>query len=795
MENKELALRLSQCESDVEVLSVLKEIGVWDDSRYWRTFGDMENNWSTIGNQQSEPEAALVEKIVNSIDAMLMKECLIRGISPESSDAPKSIAEAMETYFNIKGGKLQDISQTERTKLAQQIIFAASGDKPNENTGSPCITIVDSGEGQSPKRMPDTILSINKANKLKVPFVQGKFNVGGTGVISFCGENCFQLIICKRCPEISSEKDEFDETAGLWGFTITRRELPTEGSNRRTSMITYLVGLDNNVRSFNADDGIEVIPTSKNNSFRTMTHGMYCKMFDFKMPSRLCSNINMNLYYRLSVLLPNLAYPVLLDECREYKAHTMFRTLSGLNVRLSDHSGGKEVNNVEDKLSASFNIDGQKISVAVFVFKKTTEKGTEVDVSQFRADEGILLTYNGQTHGNFDRRFYRKSSVGLSYIADHILTIVDCSLISEATHEDLFMNSRDRMRIGNFKKKLENALEEFLKENETLKQIQNRRRAEAIADKLDDEKPLEEVLSSVFKVSSVLSKLFLFGERLQNPMNIGEMGSSDKYIGKYNPTFFTIAKKTKDNIFARDAQIGRKFKIKFKTDAVNDFFSREDYPGSYILQCGTTIYENHWLDLHNGTAILTIPLPDDAQQGDKYKFRCIIIDTNTDNEFINEFEISAVPQIESGGSGKGEQSPPGQKGNKTKSPKGITLPNVLEVKRDGWEEHQFTKESALKVVRAAADTEAFDFFINIENIHLQTEVKPFAKDELKMKIYKARYKYAMVLIGLSILSYRVGNEMEETPEELVRLYTEMVSPVILPMIEVMGSDMSDIIGD
>ena len=778
-----MALLLAQCESEKDVISILTEAGMWDDSNLWRPFGDIENNWSTIGNQQSEAEAALVEKIVNSIDAMLMKKCLVAGISPESCEAPKSIAEAMEQYFKIKGGKLQDITPSERTNLAKSIILAASGDKTY-----PCITIVDCGEGQTPDKMPDTILSISKSNKLKVPFVQGKFNMGGTGVLRFCGDHTLQLIISKRCPEIL----EYPSNSG-WGFTIIRRERPKSGDERRSSMFTYLVGSDKEVLSFVADEGIDVIPSSKGVR-EVMQYGMYCKMYDYRLSPGMASNINMRFYNRLSMLLPNLAYPVYLDECRSFRGHSKFRTLSGLNVRLSDQSTSADEGNIEENLSASFNIDGQKISIAVFVFKKKTKTGTDLDMSQFRADEGILLTQNGQTHGNYDRRFYRRNSVGLSYLADHILTIVDCSQIDEATREDLFMNSRDRMSAGTFGKKLESCLEEFFKENDTLKQIQARRREEAISNKLDDAKPLEDVLSSVFKTSSVLSKLFVLGEKLKNPTNLGETSISENFTGKYNPTYFTVNKKSSAGILKREAQIGRKFRITFKTDAVNDFFSREEYPGEYLLYCGEISCTNHGFNLHNGTAVLSVSLPEDAQEGTIYHYKCIITDTNIDRTFENEFEVVTTPFADtSGGGGKRELPPGPDTDKKTSAPKGLALPNVTEVTKATWDEYNFTKESALEVRRASADSTVFDFFINMENIHLQTEIKPLAKDEIKMKLFKARYKYAMVLIGLSILGYYSNKGDDDSSEENVRKFSEMVSPIILPMIDGLGSDLSDIL--
>lgn len=799
MDNKAFALSLAACESETDIISLLEKLSLWDNPLCWRAFGDNDNNWSTIGNQQSDADAALVEKIVNSVDALLMKECMVRGIAPDSDKAPKSIAAALEEYFGITGGKLQNLTESERTGLAQNnIILAATGQKGAD----PNIVIVDRGEGQSPNRMPDTILSINKSNKLKVPFVQGKFNMGGTGALCFCGYNNFQLIICRRCPDINSGNDD---SHNLWGFTIIRRERPSEKNGSRSSKFTYLTDEQGSILSFEANDGIEIIPTSKGKK-DVMEYGMFCKMFEYKMPSRLRTNINMNLYTRLSMLLPNLAYPVYLDECREgFDAHTMHRTLSGLNVRLSDQFSKGETSNIEDKVTVSFTIDGQKVDAAVYIFKKKNGKkkngdDKEVDMSQYRGVEGILLTQNGQTHGSYDKKFYNRSSVGLSYLSESLLTIVDCTGIDEATREELFMNSRDRTRSSVFATKLESFLEEYLKENELLKQIQQRRREEALSDKLDDEKPLEDVLSSVFKSSSVLSRLFVFGKKLQNPVNLGAAQEADDFEGKYNPTFFTIIRKKNhvDGIYTREAQLDRKFRIRFKTDACNDFFSREKYPGTYILTRDNETAEDHIVHLHNGIATLSVELPDTAKIGDAFKYRFVITDTNVDRDFENEFEIHIVGLQDTTGGHNGRRTPPnGENSEKdTFKPSGISLPKVEEIYKDRWDECGFTKESALVVKKYE---EAYDFFVNMDNIHLQTEIKPIVKNEGKMKLLKARYKYSMVLIGLGVLGYYDNHQSEESgetvdsPEEMIKKISDMLSPVLLPMIDVMGDDMSDIL--
>ena len=195
-EKRELCLSLLHAEAERDVEAILKKHGYWDDLRAWREIGDMESNFSTIGNQQSRPEAALAEKIINSVDARLINECLLASIDPVSSQAPSDIRTAVAKFFGQEG-HIGYWSQKKRKSEAGYITLAATGMKRN-----PCIIIADMGEGQTPLRIPDTFMSIAKSNKIKIPFVQGKLNMGGTGVLKFCGEKSFQLIITKRNPAV-----------------------------------------------------------------------------------------------------------------------------------------------------------------------------------------------------------------------------------------------------------------------------------------------------------------------------------------------------------------------------------------------------------------------------------------------------------------------------------------------------------------------------------------------------------------------------------------------------------------
>ena len=166
MDKQKLLLDLYNAPSSEAVYKIIKEYDL-DGPSNWKPYGDNQNNAGTSENQQSTPENALVEKLTNSVDAILMKECLRRHIDPTSNEAPQTISNALETFFGINNGQIKTMSTAKRNMLSNNIILAATGKQHGEEN----LIVVDRGEGQSPNSMPKTILSLSKSNKLKVPFV------------------------------------------------------------------------------------------------------------------------------------------------------------------------------------------------------------------------------------------------------------------------------------------------------------------------------------------------------------------------------------------------------------------------------------------------------------------------------------------------------------------------------------------------------------------------------------------------------------------------------------------------
>src|ERR1035438_1640543 len=112
---------------------------------HWCPLDDNESNFGIIENQQSSPIAALIEKITNSIDAILMRRCYEAGIDPKSPAAPKSMEEAIHKFFHPES-QTWYLSPT-RQKQAEEIQILADG--PRMNTS---LLIYHKDEGQNQER-------------------------------------------------------------------------------------------------------------------------------------------------------------------------------------------------------------------------------------------------------------------------------------------------------------------------------------------------------------------------------------------------------------------------------------------------------------------------------------------------------------------------------------------------------------------------------------------------------------------------------------------------------------------
>jgi len=773
-EVKKLTLALVQAETERAIVDILDKANLWSDNKVWKEVDESSGNWSTIGNQQSAPDTALVEKIINSVDAMLMKECLSRGIEPTSPKAPKSIAEAQKEYFGIYNGKLSSIDASVRSKLSENIFLVASGNKM-----SPSYSIIDKGEGQSPENFLGTFLSLNKGNKSKVQFVQGKFGMGGTGVFRFGSpKHNLQLIVSKRNQEIKNREGKRKD---LWGMTIIRRIPPT--GQMRSSIFTYLAP-GGEVLSF-ASQTLPLLPDANLRPYRKhIEHGTFIKIYDYQMSTgRLRSDATRHLHNRLSLLMPDIALPIKIADTRFKKSP--IKTLSGLSVRLDEDKR----ENLEDGFpgSGEMTVEGQKMDYSIYAFKAGKRE-------TYATEEGIIFTVNGQTHGALPRYFFERKSVSMSYLSDSILVIVNCSKIDRRMQEDLFMNSRDRLGGGPLQSKIERQMEDIIKNHQGLRALREKRRREDIENKLQDSKPLADVLENIIKKSPSLSSLFMQGVRIKNPFKLVGVTEQEKFKGRTFPSYFKLSKQyTKEK--PKICPINRRFRIQYETDAENDYFKRDKEPGEFILKIGGVPIKDYSLNLWDGFATLTIGIPQGAKIDDILCFQTEVADISRVEPFLSKFCVKIdKPQKKTNGGNGGRKKPSGDDtGKNREKPTYLDIPNTFEVRRNEWEKHKFDEKSALRVVDAGEEA-GYDFYINMDNIYLQMEIKENSK--IEPKLLEARFKYGMVLLGISLLDFdsKSKKDKKETLQEndstsiyeKIAMFSKAISPTLLPMIVSLG---------
>jgi hypothetical protein len=818
---KELCLGLMRADSEDDVIDLLKRAGYWDKLDVWRFYGDYENNYNTIGNQQSRPDAALVEKLVNSVDARLMNECLAQGMDPEDTSAPQGIQEAVAHFFDNAtarktslAGRIREWTDSKRTDVARGITLAATGAKPG--SGSPCFTIADAGEGQTPEQMPHTLLSLNRSNKLRIPFVQGKFNMGGTGVLKFCGKHNLQMIISRRNPDILQYDNRTHQDDAKWSFTIVRREDPY--GNRRSSVYTYLApyGADGKpnqggVLRF-ASTKMPIFPVQDEAYKRESEWGTLIKLYEYALPSGYRSNILMpdGLLSRVDLLLPDVALPMRFHECRGYggkKEASFETTLTGVRVRLEENKG----QNLEEGFPASapMRVGGEDLSVTIYAFKKDGSKA-------YRKNEGIVFVMNGQTQGHLTQDFFTRKKVGLSYLADSILVIADCTKLSGRAREDLFMNSRDRLSGGELRQQIEDSLEELLKQHQGLRELKERRRREEIESKLDAAKPLEDILEKLLKQSPTLSNLFLQGLRASTPFKTIQAQAQDQeFKGQRFPMFFKFKGKDYGHVLNRDCHINMRCRLAFETDAENEYFSRAIDPGEFRLAQaegeGESPVQNYVLNLQNGIATLSLPLPEDATPDQSLRYIATTNDCSRTEPFINTFQVTVREARQaSGRSGDRRKPPSKQEGEDRERPSGIQLPNIRLVNEEEWPNQTppFDKYTALRIINAGKggsgddetdSSDVYDFYINMDNLYLKAELKGTKSEP---ELVRAQFKYGMVLIGLALLQQDIEDQRKKSDNEeeaeddhgngasierKVEEFCRAVAPVVIPMINSLGS--------
>jgi len=565
VDNTTLFHLLYTAKTELEVDKIIERHPSFFTQNNWFPIGGNFSNYGIIENQQSSPIAALVEKVTNSMDAILMKKCLEAGIHPESDKAPKSMDEAVQRFFpNYKNWDIP----TARKQQAEDIQVIADG--PPRDTS---VIVYDNGEGQHPEDFENTFLSLVRGNKNKIMFVQGKYNMGGAGAIVFCGKHRYQLIASKK----------FDNS-GQFGFTLIRmhRFTKEEAEHNKNTWYEFLK-IDGKIPAFDLTGDLDL--KLFNRKFKT---GSIIKMYSYQFPSGY-SGFAQDLNQSFNEFLFQPVLPVYtIDKKERYPNNNVLELdLFGLKRRLEEDN--KYIDTFfSDQYEEPKTFGKMKVTCYVFKAKvgENDVKKTKENIRRnfFKNNMSVMFSLNGQAHGHYTSEFITRQ-LKFNLLKDYLLIHVDCTEMHYDFRKELFMASRDRLKQGEESNYLREYLGKKLRKSQ-LDEI-DKRRKDAIGFESED---TSELLKSFAKNLPKDTELF---KLLENTLKLEEK-KKDKTPQKENkqqkekeekpfnpqrfPSFFRLYPNGKD-AKSIPVPIGGEKTLKFETDVEDHYFDRTEEPG------------------------------------------------------------------------------------------------------------------------------------------------------------------------------------------------------------------------
>jgi hypothetical protein len=433
--------------------------------------------------------------------------------------------------------------------------------------------------------------------------------------------------------------------------------------------------------------------------------------------------------------------PVRIHERRPgYRAHFFDTTMSGLYAVLADDKG-----RIEPGVDTGGPMEVSEVGRAHIraVVLKEPEDGKKSGSDRYAG--GVFFNVNGQLHSELGTDFISRRT-RYDYIAKDMIVIVDCTELPQRVREDLFLASRDRMRHGQERSALEDAVVDYLRDHQGLRELNARRRQARLT--AQSEKDSSAIIQALVRADPSLAQIFGKGQKIKVPT--GPVREPERYEGKQFPTFFRIAREPKAGL-VKACPLNRSCRIEFETDAANDYFSRGTDPGR--LEVRGTPSRIGAVHLWNGKATMRLAPPPTSNPGDQLRVH------------VNVSDVSRVAPFESSLSIEVEPEAPAEPPGPPTPPPGASLtgfPNIVEVYQADWARQSFDEHTAVEL--KAGDDEVLDLYINMDNLHLRNEI--VRRRQLDPETIRYWFKYGMMLLSLGMLyHYRQQRLEAENPEE------------------------------
>ncbi|OIO26554.1 hypothetical protein AUJ14_01685, partial [Candidatus Micrarchaeota archaeon CG1_02_55_22] len=461
-----LFVKLQRATTVVEVDAALDEfIAAHQTEVSWAPVGARENNRGII-EVSSDPGRSLVERVTNSIDAVLEAEHDSHKGIPDCR-TPK---EAGTAWLNIPANGLSGMSPAQRQAIANRVVVQLL---PGEGKESRVVEIRDTGTGLAPTEMPGTILSLNEGNKMQKHYVSGVYGQGGSS--TFAASR--YTLICSR-----------KQGTSIVGFTVVKYvDLPAD---------TYKIG---NYAYLTL--GEQVLQTELPEA--EFLSGTQVKHFGYDL-SDYSSPVGANsLYGLLNTVLFDPVIPVWLDN----RIHDYRRVIKGSRNALNGAVDAGDDEKRGPKLAYDvkmFYVDlGEwgRIGIEYWLLERPDREdgsGNKIPITAFvNPSRSIILTLNGQNQAELSKTFI-KNEADLPYLRQRLIAHIACDALTAPAKRALFVSNREAARGGVVLSRIQDEIVKALKTDDELKRLNEIARDNSLSQR--DENAEKEMRNEVAKI-------------------------------------------------------------------------------------------------------------------------------------------------------------------------------------------------------------------------------------------------------------------------------------------------------
>lgn len=741
--SRDIALKLLKAVTAKDVQDVLKKYKPFDDKNNWRTYA----KWSIGGNQQSNPVGAFTELVINSMDAILMKEAKENGFSTEkkmrSESAPNSMHEATEKFLNIPNGRLTSLDSSEKDKLADKSIIIAVK-RAIKSKPYPTYTIIDFGEGQSASDFKNTFVSVDDKTKNKegIPFVQGKFHMGSTGVLRFCTKcegklGSYKFILSKK---IKTKK---------WAWTLVRVGEIREGKDN--PVVEYFSPDNDCVPSF-TQDTIEALDYKNNDNLYqelnkddkqaidnekigVVSQGTIIKLYQYAIgESEFRDTRKGGVANALTISLIRSALPICIYDFDSKADNTGL--LGKIAIQKRPTFSGADNFFADEKYKTKL-VDGLPSTII-----ENHEDLGKVEVIAYGMDNmpeflkkhnnRVFYTINGQTHATQTKNIFNSANLG--DLENHVVAEVVCDDINKNRIPEIFMPNREKMADIPIAKTLQKIVKKSLAENRTLKLFNRQIKIKNANNQVENNEQGKELFNDMVSKNPDLKELFGLGDVIY-VQDIDEKGTKP-YKGGNFPSY--LRQKHKNTI---EIPINSYKKIRLETDVVNDYLTRNHDRGKFNYNHKNNSNLNN-APLNNGRFEITIKPWKDAQEGDTQTYQFSFSDVQNLEPVGCEVKCVIVAKVKPNTNNNNSNN-----GTNTNKKKTVKAPNILWVQRKDWSNHNFTEQSGARIT---TDDENMTIYVNEDNKYLKEVLSHCDDDESQKIIYKNVFQLSTAIFTTAL---------------------------------------------